>query len=74
MLNIRDPKSNAILVEYKKSTYKLRKRKRSSISIEDLSSDTKAMYKRDEKRAMEYANAEDLGYYKETGSDTMAIA
>lgn len=74
MLDIRDPKSDAVPVEYKKSTYKLRKRKRSSTSVEDLSSDTEAMYERDEKRAMEYANAGDPGYYKETGSDTVAIA
>jgi hypothetical protein len=57
-----EPLPNATTIQPKKSKYKLRKRKRSSTSVEGLSSDTEAVYERDERRALEDAEAKDDEY------------
>jgi hypothetical protein len=68
MLDIRGAKPDAPAVQYNKSTYKLRMRKRSSTSVEDLSSDTEAIYERDEREALEAAEAKVQDYHGVTSS------
>jgi len=67
MQDLRDPEPST-KVESIKSKRKIRKRKRSSTSVENLSSDTEAIYDRDERKASENAEANDLDYL-ETGND-----
>jgi hypothetical protein len=67
MQDLRDPEPST-KVESIKSKRKIRKRKRSSTSVENLSSDTEAIYDRDERKASENAEANDLDYL-EKGND-----
>lgn len=67
MRDFRDPEPNAP-AQGIKSTKGIRKRKHSSTSIKDLSSDTEAIYERDEREALQDAGAKDQDYHEATVS------
>lgn len=70
MQDLRDPEPSGP-VQSIKSTRRIRKRKRSSTSVENLSSDTEAIYERDEREVLEDTEANDQDYHETTGSVTV---